>query len=231
MGVPAALRTLLVIGATPEELAPIVHAVADPAAVAHGGVIVDVRPLGVGKCATAAGLARALAEASAAGRPFDAVVQVGIGGTYAGSFLPVGGVAVATSEHDLDFGVRYRHGWRGADDLGFPLVRESAPNAVPVDPDLSAWLSHRGRVPAVPFGTSDAVSGDLDEADARRQRFDLAVESMEGSAAALTALSLGVPFAEVRGISNVAGQRDHATWEVRAAVQAAARVLLGALRR
>ena len=231
MGSAAPLRSLLVIGATPGELAPLVDALRDAPEASRAPLEVDLRALGIGKAATAAGLARALAEASAAGRPFDAVVQVGIGGTYAGSFLPVGGVAVAAVEHDLDYGVRYRDGWRGAEDLGFPLVVEATPNSVPVDAHLSRWLSREGSVPTAVFGTSDAVSGDLDEAEARRQRFDLAIESMEGAAAALTARAFGVPFAEVRGISNVAGQRDHATWEVRAAVQAAARVLLGALRR
>jgi futalosine hydrolase len=147
-----------------------------------------------------------------------------------GSFLPVGGVAIAEAEYDLDVGVASTGGWRGMESLGFELVPGAgATNRVPTDPGLTRWLAG-DRIPVVPFGTSDAVSGDLATAAERHARFDLAVESMEGAAAAQTALAFGLPFAEVRGISNVAGQRDKGSWEIRAALRAAVATLTGAIR-
>lgn len=194
-----------------------------------GSTTVHVRTLGVGKTNTAAGLAQAIAELAP-----TAVAQVGIGGTYAGSFLPVGGAAVAEADWDLDFGVRYADAWRGADHLGFGLLPDSdltaAGNRLPTDPELTRWLSLEGRVPVVAFGTSDAVSGDLTVAAERRDRFDLSVESMEGAAAAQIAVAAGIPFAQVRGISNVAGQRGKESWEIPSAIRAACAVLLAALR-
>ena len=232
------VRRLLIIAATDVEAEPVASAVSSGRVVRHGpwtategmlaGAEVAVAALGVGKTATAAGLAT-LAQAW---RP-TAIVQVGIGGTYAGSFLAVGAAAVAEAEVDLDVGVTAVAGWRGVEALGFGLVpgSEARPsNRLPTDPDLTGWLSRGHRIPVVTFGTSDAVSGDLDVAAQRRARFDLSVESMEGAAAAQTAAALGIPYAEGRGISNVAGQRDKATWELRGAVRASATVLLGALR-
>lgn len=190
---------------------------------------IHLRALGVGKANTAAGLTRAILELAPA-----AVIQIGIGGTYAGSFLPVGGVAIADDDWDLDFGVSYAAGWEGAEQLGFGLLPEpvggGAGNRLPTDPELTRWLSQEGRIPVVTFGTSDSVSGDLTVASERRERFDLSVESMEGAAAAQTAARLGVPFAQVRGISNVAGQRDKASWEIRTAIRVAVDVLVSALR-
>jgi futalosine hydrolase len=142
--------------------------------------------------------------------------------------------SVAEADWDLDFGVRYAHSWEGAEQLGFGLLAGrddlTAGNRLPTDPELTRWLSLDGRIPVVTFGTSDSVSGDLTVAAERRERFDLSVESMEGAAAAQTAAWCGVPFAQVRGISNVAGQRDKASWEIRTAIRAAVAVLVAALR-
>lgn len=275
---PEAFRHLLAIAATPFEAEPLLRELANRHAVRVGpydattgtvaGIDMTVAALGVGKTNTAAGLTRLATQLDV-----SSVVQIGVGGTYAGSFLAVGGVAVAGVEVDLDLGVALRvapsvapgaapglasaDGWRGVDALGFPVIRSmrgagtpeteaaspsnasasTPPNAeapsgnhVPTNPALTRWLSHGGRIPVVAFGTSDAVSGDLETAALRHARFDLGVESMEGAAAAQTATLLGLPFAEVRGISNVAGQRDKVSWELPTAARAAAEVLLGALR-
>lgn len=233
-----ALHRLLIVGATSPEVRPVVAEVADAEELRYGpwtateghlsGTTVAVAALGVGKTLTAAGLATLAREWSA-----TAIVQVGIGGTYAGSFLAVGGAAIAGEEVDLDVGVSSVDGWLGAETLGFGLIPgsdEPPTNRMPTDPALASRLSQGGRVPVVTFGTSDAVSGDLDIAAQRRARFDLSVESMEGAAAAQTAAALRLPFAEVRGISNVAGQRDKTSWEVRAAIRASTSVVLSTLR-
>ena len=53
---------------------------------------------------------------------------------------------------------------------------------------------------------------------------------MEGVGAALACARLGLPFGEVRGVSNVAGVRDKAAWEIGRAIDAATSALLVALR-
>jgi futalosine hydrolase len=50
-------------------------------------------------------------------------------------------------------------------------------------------------------------------------------ESMEGAAVAHAATLFGLPFAELRGISNLCGPRDGAPFELAAALRNAARLL------
>ena len=68
-----------------------------------------------------------------------------------------------------------------------------------------------------------AASGSRAEAALRRERFDgAAAEDMETFGAALAARMAGVPLHAVRGISNVAGDRDKGRWRVEPALEAAA---------
>jgi futalosine hydrolase len=53
---------------------------------------------------------------------------------------------------------------------------------------------------------------------------------MEGFGAALACARLGLPFAEVRGVSNVAGVRDKAAWDVPSAIRASSSAVRAALR-
>jgi futalosine hydrolase len=62
------------------------------------------------------------------------------------------------------------------------------------------------------------VSGDIRTAAARSLCYGALAEDMEGSAVAQTCLIFDVPFLEFRGISNMAGVRDKARWELVAAL-------------
>ncbi|MDR9391745.1 MAG: futalosine hydrolase [Trueperaceae bacterium] len=224
---------LLIAAATATELAPL-DAALDGARDVGGGRAgrLEGRPVvlvatGVGKAAAAAGVAAHVARYAPA-----AVLHVGVAGAYVGAFLPVGATVAAASEVDLDVGVATHASAGGAridpmTDVDFPL-----PGATPVPTD-AAWreaLATAAGLPPEPFATSDAASGDLDVAADRAARSGAAVESMEGVAVAVACAAAGVPFAEVRGIANVAGVRDKAQWELAAAVRGAAAALRGALR-
>jgi futalosine hydrolase len=241
---------LLVVGATDLELAPIVAGLSDVRATATAwgpalqgsldAATVVVQALGLGKVNTAAGLAVAIA----AMRP-TAVLQVGVGGAYVGSFLSVGHALLADEEVQLDLGVRRPEGWADGAALAFPLRRPPpgaepaaawgggtplAPNAVATHAALTGAIAAATAVPRGRFATLDAVTHDVHLGAAMQAAFDVSVESMEGAAAALTAWTLGVPFAEVRGVSNVVGDRDKGRWDLRAAVAASTSVALQALR-
>lgn len=173
--------------------------------------------LGVAKVNTAAGLALALQRLAP-----PAVVQFGIGGAFAGSKLPLGAVAVADSEVHMDTGVQLHGAWQGMAALGFPLLRTPTPhfNRFPTDPALSAALAAAAGAPLVPFGTSESVTGSFETAQTLEKRFGVVIESMEGAAAAQVCTALGVPFAELRGVSNRVGERDKGRWNLPGAVGA-----------
>lgn len=53
-----------------------------------------------------------------------------------------------------------------------------------------------------------------------------AAEDMEGFAVAVACRVIGVPLSIVRGISNIAGERNHATWQIAPAIDAVAERLV-----
>lgn len=58
------------------------------------------------------------------------------------------------------------------------------------------------------------VSGDMEVARERFQRYGAFAENMEGSAAAQTCFRFGVPVVEIRGMSNIAGNRNKEDWRL-----------------
>ncbi|MEJ2667577.1 MAG: futalosine hydrolase [Deinococcales bacterium] len=181
---------------------------------------------GVGKVNTAAGLALALER----WQP-PAVIQFGIGGAYLGSFLSNGMAAVAASELHIDCGAGEGAAWQDLRALGLPLLAGPPAlfNQIPTDPGLSRALADAAGLPVVPFATSERVTADFDESERLQSAFDVAIESMEGAAAAQVCAARGVPFAEVRAVSNVVGERNRAAWDVPGAIRCIGRVLETAL--
>jgi futalosine hydrolase len=216
---------LLLVSATAEEARPLREALDGaslPARWGHawegrlGDVDVVLTHLGVGKANTAAGLALALER----WRP-EAVVQYGIGGAFVGSFLSSGMVAVASADVHVDTGAGEADAWEDMESVGFPLLEGPPPrfNEMPTDRRLSERLAAPSAAPLLRFATSERL----------QRRFDVAIESMEGAAAAQVCLALGVPFAEIRAVSNVVGERDRRTWDVPRAIRAVQGALGAAL--
>ena len=176
--------------------------------------------LGVAKVNTAAGLALALHIL----KP-DRVIHFGIGGAFAEGGLELGQVAVATQETHLDTGVQLENDWHDMEKLGFPLV-EKYYNTFPTDNEFTQTLATLTGATPCAFGTSETVTGHSALAASLYGRFGVAVESMEGAAAAQVCTALGVPFAELRGISNFVGERNKARWGIGGAVRAVNQAVL-----
>jgi futalosine hydrolase len=71
-----------------------------------------------------------------------------------------------------------------------------------------------------------ASANAVDVAD-RLRRFPLAVaEDMEAFSVAVACRMAQIPLAVIRGISNMAGDRDKANWNVAAALEAAANLTI-----
>lgn len=78
--------------------------------------------------------------------------------------------------------------------------------------------------------TVTATSANTAEAEQKRNCYPQgAAEDMEGFGVALACRLQEVPLTIVRGISNVAGERDHRQWQVKAAMQAATSLTDGIL--
>jgi futalosine hydrolase len=188
---------------------------------------VHLAHFGIGKVNTAAGLALAIERL----KPSSAL-QFGIGGAYVNSFASIGVVMVATHDVHIDSGVRTPEGWHGMAQVGFPLLvkdTETYYNVFPTDKTLTQLFVDELHLPTSIFATSETITGTFDESTAIQEQFDVAIESMEGAAAAHVCLALGVPFAEIRGVSNIVGERDKRNWDIRLAVKRVNSVILDTL--
>ena len=179
-----------------------------PGAIA--GRTIQLVQTGVGPVNAAFALTRALARS----RP-DAVIACGVGGAYPDSGLAIGDVVCAGSETYGDLGAESPQGFLDMQALGFPVVEGAAPlfNRLPLDLFPAARR--------VPFVTCSTCTGTDARASAIASRTGGAVESMEGAAIVHVARMMAVPVGEIRGISNLCGARDRASWRVAEAAGAA----------
>ena len=176
------------------------------------GTSVEVLTTGIGPVNAAVALTRFLAH-----HRVGTVISLGIGGAYPLSGLQVGKVACAASETYADLGADSPLGFLDMEALGFPVVGDYF-NRLPLD---LFPTSNR-----LPFVTRTTCTGRTTDAQSIWARTGGAVESMEGAAIVHTALAHGVPVAEVRGISNMVGDRDRTAWRITEAAQAACDALI-----
>ena len=155
-----------------------------------------------------------------AGTGAHEIVVCGVGGAYPACGLHVGDVVCAASECYGDLGARSPSGFLDMEALGFPVVEAPTPlfNEIP----MQVFPVER----RVPFVTVSSCTGTDAVARELETRTGGAVESMEGAAIAHVAHLHGVPVGEVRGISNIATNRDTRTWRLKEAAAAAQEAVL-----
>lgn len=190
---------------------------------------------GVGQVNTASALTLALTRYEPA-----AILQFGVGGAYVQSGLAVGDIAIATEECYGDTGVLTPEGWLDMEQMGFPMLpvrsdahggvlREPLYNRIPLDTKRTEMIrqyletgldSEPGcEIAAGSFVTVQQCSGVQSAGDALAARYDGICENMEGAAAAHVAVANGIPFVEIRGISNRVVDRDLSGWDLPLAIR------------
>lgn len=170
---------------------------------------VEVLVTGVGPVESAIAVARALAES-----PYDCVVSAGIAGAFPGRAAVGDAVVVANERMEID----REDGEVLALPGGARTVERCASDLTLVD-----RLVERG-YSAVRGVTVSRVTATASTA-ARRAALGVDVESMEGFSVLRAAQIAAVPAVEVRGISNLCGERAGAQWNFGAGAAAAQRVL------
>jgi futalosine hydrolase len=156
----------------------------------------------------------------------DAVIVFGVGGAYHSSGAIVGDVALATEEVAGDEGVLTREGFKDTEYIGIPVVRTARSEFFSTYPASKPFLrrslqllaAHEGarghRIHAGTFVTLSTCTGTVERARELETRYRGLCENMEGAAVAQVALLHGVPWLEVRGISNLVEDRDLGKWDI-----------------
>jgi futalosine hydrolase len=208
-----AARTLVVVAVEAERRALGERCLLSP----HVTVVVA----GIGRTNAAAAVAESVARGQAEGRPFTAVVGVGIAGALPGSGVSIGDRVVASECVYVEEGIELPEGFAGMDALGFALG-DFAGNRVPVDAALLGSFAALGRTG--PVATVATCSGTDRAAAEVVRRTGALCEAMEGAAVVHAARRAGVPAIEIRAISNTTGERARQEWRVQDALSALAAV-------
>ena len=193
---------------------------------------------GVGLVNTAAAVTLALTRHDPA-----VILQFGVGGAYVRSGLVVGDLAIATEECYGDTGVLTPEGWIDLEGMGFPILpartddhgpagqtlREPLYNRIPLDAGRAENIRQclesgpeslaAHRIVTGPFVTVQQCSGVQAVGDTLAARYDGICENMEGASAAHVAAANGIPFVEIRGISNRVVDRDLSQWDLPLAIR------------
>ncbi|MFC4335137.1 futalosine hydrolase [Salininema proteolyticum] len=158
----------------------------------------SVMTSGVGPAAAAASTATALARGE-----YDAVVNAGVCGAFQGR-ADIGDTLIAVRTAAADLGVDLADQFQPLDELGFGSM------TVDCDPSLTEGVEgYRGDIL-----TLTSITGTADKGLLLTNRFPAALgEAMEGFGVATAARQAGLPFAEVRTVSNFVGDRDVAGWD------------------
>jgi futalosine hydrolase len=172
---------------------------------------VDVLITGVGLTATTYRLTRQLISK----RP-ELVIQAGVAGAL-NEGLALGEVVVVRSEAIGDEGVRERGQFLSLFQMNLALMQEFPwENSRLVNRWLEEGLGAGLRT--VNGVSVNEVSTYGDQIVYYRKQLGADIETMEGAALHYTALMEGVPFIQLRAISNYIGERDKGLWKMAEAV-------------
>ena len=161
------------------------------------------------------------------------VVNFGIGGAYPSSGLKVGDVAVAEKEVYADEGVLLKDGLYSLEVTGIPLLKARGRcyfNEFPADKRLSRLaVKAAATVAHCRYGvflTVSACTGTRKRARELEGKFSPLCENMEGAAIAHICRRYGIPFIEIRGISNIVEDRNKEKWDIKLAAENCQKVVL-----
>jgi futalosine hydrolase len=177
---------------------------------------VDVLVTGIGLVATAAQSARRMAQTR-----YDLAFNFGVCGSFDRS-LALGTVVQITTDRMSELGAEDDDRFMTMQELG--LAAQDA--IVNLAPPQNAALR---QLPAVSGISVNTVHGSERTIAAVVERFHPQVESMEGAAFAYACALSGVPYAQVRAVSNIVERRNRDRWRLDLAIrnvnEAALRIL------
>ena len=221
---------ILLVAATPQEIQPTVndltanHNMLSDGQFRCGQAEVKVLTTGVGLTFTAFELGSYFARNRA-----DLAINAGIAGAIDPT-LEIGSVVRIVRETFADLGAEDRDGsFLDVFELGLAKGDEA--------PFTNGALINSSVLPTVladlPEATAISVNrvhGSAGSIDRLQTRSDAQIESMEGAAFFYACLKAGIPFAEVRSISNYVEPRNRDNWQIPLAVQRLNAVLIDLLK-
>ena len=200
---------VLVIAATERELTGIKEI-----SFGHQNMKVQTAVTGVGLLPSAYAIMQLIAIA----KP-DMVIQVGIAGTFTPT-LELGTAVTVRKEILADMGVYETDGYHDIFELG--LAEKNIPPF-----EQGAIVNHHDNLmeaaslPTVLAVSVNEISTSLEKINLFAEKYKVAIESMEGASLHYVCAMQQIPFIQIRGISNLVGERDKTKWKIPEALHAA----------
>lgn len=149
---------------------------------------------------------------------FDLMIQVGIAGSF-DQQLPLGNAVNVEKELLAEMGVFENNEYKDIFKLGLADA-----NLAPFS-DGALLNPHKHLLTASGLENATAVTNneittDAIKIDRYKHLYNATIESMEGAAFHYIGLMKSIPFIQIRGISNVVGERNKKNWKIDEAISA-----------
>jgi len=147
------------------------------------------------------------------------MIQVGIAGSF-DEQLPLGTAVTIEKEIIAEMGVVENQGYKDIFQLNL-----ADPNQAPYS--SGALINpHQELMSTVGLSkiigvTNNLISTDKNVIDRYKTIYKASIESMEGAAFHYVGIMQSIPFIQIRGISNVVGERNKENWKIKEAMHAA----------
>jgi len=189
----------LVIAATQMEIKPLMSAHFEA----------DFLITGVGTPATVYNLLKKIAY-----KKYDFILQVGVAGSFK-EFFKLGDVVFVKSDCFADLGAIENKKFHSIFDLNFNGLNEFPFKKGMLENEFIMQLSLKEAKGI----TVNCLTDEMEQIGILQGKYQADVESMEGAALHFVCLQEGIPFLQIRGISNFVGEREKSKWQLEAAIE------------
>lgn len=149
----------------------------------------------------------------------DIILQIGIAGSFSKQ-LPLGTAVAVEREIFADMGVREYGAYRDIFDLGL-AGKNTSPFVDGAVLNQHAGLLSAAGLPAVKAVSVNEISSSAERIALFADVYKADIESMEGAALHYVCTLQQIPFIQIRGISNLVGERDKSNWKIKESLDAA----------
>ena len=203
---------VLVVAATEGEVLLFKNYIESMAGNTAGETLISLLITGVGGIAATYSITKALLSNN-----YDFALQAGVGGSF-NKEIQLGEVVQVMSERYGDLGAEGHDAYLDIFDMGL-IAADAAPHTAGKLPAPGLPAFEKCQLRKVSGLTINMVSGNERTIAHRAQKYNCDIESMEGAAFHYVCLLQGVPFAQVRAISNYVTPRDKSQWKMKEAVE------------
>ena len=172
---------------------------------------IDLLITGIGVASTIYNLTKRLVQTK-----YDMVLQAGIAGSFTND-LQLGEVLLVREDTFADCGVEENGVFKNLFNSG--LVNEKD------FPFEKGWLVNQneflnaGFLKTIKAITINKITNNKKQINQQKNIFNADIESMEGAALHYVCLQTGIPFLQIRSISNKVGERDKTKWKMKEAIR------------